>query len=300
MIYEAYLDESGCDDQSKILVVGGYVIAEPDARIMERKWKTLLERYKVPFFHMVDCAHGAAHFKDIPKAKRANFAQKIIELTLKYKTFGFAFAAPVARQFPVKGYDVYTSAILHSAILLQATLKCELFGESVTLNIEAGHKSAPAARACLDGLKGDGNFDRIAGYSFVGKQEAVLSQAADLLCWQVAKNIKSMAFDSRPSRKDYQALISENTTIFYAWQKDDRMLLVSDPTPHLEQPTRNEVVIDLFRRGEVTSNMLTSWQGLPRNFVQNARGGILVNKMYPAPPALFPGLARRPPAREVS
>ena len=70
MIFEAYFDESGCDDSSKVMVVGGYLIEAQNALKMERAWKRVLKQYSLPHFHMVDCAHGNEAFAKMHVMKR--------------------------------------------------------------------------------------------------------------------------------------------------------------------------------------------------------------------------------------
>src|SRR5690606_41984311 len=57
-------------DGSSVLAVGGYLIRSDRAARMERKWKAALSRYGVPYFHMVDCAHGNGVFQSLSKQQR--------------------------------------------------------------------------------------------------------------------------------------------------------------------------------------------------------------------------------------
>lgn len=276
MLFEAYLDESGCDDQSKVLVVGGYLIEQKNARLMESRWNALLEQYKVPFFHMVDCAHGNKHFKGMPKEKRARFAQKLIELIGKRQSWGFVVACPVARHYPVKGYDPYTTGIATCAMLMQSILQTEMPGQSVTINIEAGHKSAPAAKTVLDRYVGLPDFSKLESYRFARKDQSVLLQAADILCWQVAKNIKNVVFDGRSSRRDYIELVGKTTTIFYQWCKEDRILSVTDNEPAKQKNLPDSMIGELFRTEEVTNEVLKSWEALPSEAVAPGKGPLFL------------------------
>ena len=63
VLWEAYFDESGDDGGFPIMTVGGYLVKPSNARRLERKWRRLLRKYKLPYFHMVECAHGNKNFK---------------------------------------------------------------------------------------------------------------------------------------------------------------------------------------------------------------------------------------------
>ena len=65
--YKAYFDESGCHDGSTVLAVGGYLVRADWATRMQRKWRSALSKYGLPYFYMVDCAHGSGVFKSLSR-----------------------------------------------------------------------------------------------------------------------------------------------------------------------------------------------------------------------------------------
>src|SRR4051794_29762848 len=54
----AYFDESGTDDQSSILSMGGYVGKANQWVEFERNWKELLARRSIECFHLTDYQSG--------------------------------------------------------------------------------------------------------------------------------------------------------------------------------------------------------------------------------------------------
>jgi hypothetical protein len=268
MIYEAYLDESGCDNYSKVLVVGGYLIEAGQARLMDRKWRRVLQRYGIPHFHMVDCAHdpGNGVFAGMPKAKRVNVARKMIELINQHTAWGLAFACPPRRHVNKDGLrDPYTLALEGCLAAIHAVLCTEIPGESVSLFIEAGHKSAPLANRQIEAAREKGIVSKISSYFFVRKEEVPLVQASDILAWQVAKNIKSKIFERtvRANRGDFNALVRSKTSVFYLWLSEDREITIMDVSPHDPSPEVSEAVHDLFKGTEIKSPILDSWTRLP-------------------------------------
>lgn len=56
---EGYFDESGdFDEEPKVFCISGYYLVSEAAKEMHEKWGEVLARHNIPYFHMVDCAHG--------------------------------------------------------------------------------------------------------------------------------------------------------------------------------------------------------------------------------------------------
>src|ERR1700754_5155029 len=84
-LVEAYFDESIGQGRDKvsgrmipILCVAGYLFHNDQAKALCDDWKAVLDGHGLPYFHMVDCAHGAGIFKGIPKNERASIAARMI------------------------------------------------------------------------------------------------------------------------------------------------------------------------------------------------------------------------------
>jgi len=88
----AYFDESGTDTKSEVLCVAGYIFLEEMVGSFEVEWKAMLEKYGLPFFHMVDCAHGTGAFKALTGEQRIEAQKEAIELTKKYASKGIALS----------------------------------------------------------------------------------------------------------------------------------------------------------------------------------------------------------------
>src|SRR3954451_317639 len=86
----AYFDESGSHSDSPVLCVAGYAFQKREARLLAREWNHVLKRYGVPFFHMVDCAHGNEHFTAILKERRIKLATSLIGIVKRRASHGFA------------------------------------------------------------------------------------------------------------------------------------------------------------------------------------------------------------------
>jgi hypothetical protein len=89
---EAYFDESYSDKKPRILAVAGYIF-EKGARLQfDLESRALLDRYSLPYFHMVDCGPGNPPFHHMDKDERAEAATQMIALIRRYALFGVAYA----------------------------------------------------------------------------------------------------------------------------------------------------------------------------------------------------------------
>jgi hypothetical protein len=87
---ESYFDEAGSHDDSTTLCVAGYLFYMREAIRLKREWNKVLKRNDLPFFHMVDCAHGNNPFDKLRKTQRASIAKKMIELIKTHTAIWFA------------------------------------------------------------------------------------------------------------------------------------------------------------------------------------------------------------------
>src|SRR4051812_16718124 len=71
VIHEGYFDESGdIEKDERIFCISGYYIESSRAKELDTSWQCLLDRYNLPYFHMVDCAHGNEPFDKLSKDER--------------------------------------------------------------------------------------------------------------------------------------------------------------------------------------------------------------------------------------
>jgi hypothetical protein len=87
---ECYFDESGSHEASEVLCVAGYIYQKEDCLNLDWQWREALNEYGLPYFRMVDCAHGNGVFADICRTRRSAIARRMIDLIKKYMTFGIS------------------------------------------------------------------------------------------------------------------------------------------------------------------------------------------------------------------
>lgn len=218
ILTEAYFDESGSHGGSSILCVAGYIFRKSAAIKLGHEWRKVLRWKKLPYFHMVDCAHGNGPFANLTKDERIAVETKMIDIIKRYAVQGISVTVdPVEyASFPGKlptKLGLYDNAYAFCAQAILAGVS-EFIERNPRIGrmhyfFEAGHESRPQAdeimRAMFAVPKHKQDF-RYAGHSFVEKPDAPQIQAADLLAWQWYTDRRHQR-EGKPRRKDCASLL---------------------------------------------------------------------------------------------
>jgi hypothetical protein len=92
----AYLDESGIHSGSKICAVAGFVGAEEEWVVFERRWKQVLKRAGISAFHMVEFESRRNEFEGWSDTRRKMLLSELIEVIKAREVFGFGSALVMA------------------------------------------------------------------------------------------------------------------------------------------------------------------------------------------------------------
>jgi hypothetical protein len=261
-LFGAYFDESGCHDGSRVLAVGGYLIRADRAARMERKWKAALKRYGLPYFHMVECAHGSGAFALLSKTSRIRVQTRMIELIKKHTALGFVTIVNPKRFEQVEPLpDPYTFSV--NACLMGI---CAWFTDKPDSEIdfvfEAGHRNGKKADQHLMQHKNSRDEDISRYYRshrFANKHDACLLQAADLLVWQSAKFMRDKVSKSRGPRADFISLIQHPTVFGYVVVHNGTLALSVDNSPEFAQSDRDEYIRAMFSDAACDNQVLDEY-----------------------------------------
>lgn len=220
MIVEGYFDESGdLEDQPGVFCISGYFIPPEAARAMQVEWLSMLERYQLCFFHMVDCAHGNEGFAHLTKQDRIDVVTEAIALVKKYTLEGFSILAKEDTYESRTGApDVYTDCASGCVRAVQMFLQMRRVDGPIALFFEQGHKNRyNAYNQIATTLKRPTDT-----LTFGFKKQLPLLQAADLLAWQSGKYAKDYFYPrmlgskpNRPPRKDFESLMEHSHVFLY-------------------------------------------------------------------------------------
>ena len=63
----SHFDETNTHKGAERLCVAGYVFHKDKAEQQAIRWASLVDKWRVPYFHMVDCAHNTGVFGHLTK-----------------------------------------------------------------------------------------------------------------------------------------------------------------------------------------------------------------------------------------
>lgn len=218
---QAFFDESGSHEGSPILCVAGYIFRKSEAIKLGHEWRKVLRWKKLPYFHMVDCAHGNGPFANLTKDERIEVQTKLIEAIKRYAVQGMAVTvdpveyATFHKRLPFDP-KLYADAYAFSTQFIMTGVSSFIEKNprvgSMAYFFEAGHKSAPQAHEIMHRMFESPTIKhdfRYAGHAFVEKQKSPAVQAADLLAWQWYTDRRHQA-EGRARRKDCASLLQKH------------------------------------------------------------------------------------------
>lgn len=224
-LIEGYFDESGgSDTKSGVLCIAGYILTSDRAASLDAAWAEVLAEHQLPFFHMVDCAHGAAPFHNKDKDERSSIARKLIDLVKGHVTEGFAFITDreTYKLKSGKEQDAYSYAARMAVNVMKFFIDANRLTGDMACFFEAGHASQGRAYAAIaEEMRSGLN----ASVTFHGKTQLRLLQAADLLAWQVLKYVNDARSQARPPRKDFLSLMEHPHSFFHVGSRDGELTM---------------------------------------------------------------------------
>lgn len=248
-MFHAYFDESYTNDKA-VFCVGGYLVHADRAIVMERQWLALLKEYDVPYFHMVDCAHGNEHFERLNAIERRVLVSKLIDLIKRYTYAGFA-AVVKSRRCPILHADeanpYYVCLELAFTAMATGLLNASIPDQKVALFAEADCNDM---RFAIRNLHNLADLQGYSSHTFAKKSELCLLQAADLLAWQLNRDIRGRFLENRPRRKDFASLLQHSHLFCYTGIHDDKATLRLDVNPAvLDNESLNNYLKAIFSKG---------------------------------------------------
>lgn len=267
MRMEGYFDESGSFEEAPhIFCLAGYIIGADAAKVIDAKWEAVLKEHDIPYFHMVDCAHGTGIFANMDKAERIVIETKLIELIKAHTLEGWAIVAKRDNfKLSIEQPDPYSALVKICVIALQSFMHGQRIEGDMAYFFEAGHKN-----------KGDA-YNHVAkmiselpaSITFAEKADLRLLQAADILAWQVAKFAKDDLSKKRPRRKDFASLLEHKHTILYLENQDSMDIMRTEVWPPNRRKSNSGA---MFFGSEGTSVVFSDGTRLPVVYIDQTKG----------------------------
>lgn len=217
-IIQSFFDESYGDDNPYPFCVAGYVFTKLKLAAFERDWRSMLRKWELPYFHMVDCAHGNPPFDKLGRDGCINAAKDAISIIQKYAALGVGITLdPDKFEKDWQHKEIIKSA--YECCVWMSVVAIKKWADEVRPSarfsyiFEQGYVNNGRALQAMVALFSDPELKakyRSPGFGFVEKADSPGVQAADLLAWQLFTENKRIRDGIRPkARKDFSALMAK-------------------------------------------------------------------------------------------
>lgn len=211
---EAYFDETNSEDKHTLLAVSGYIFERDQCLALDGVWRQILEDYKLPYFRMSACAHGAKPFDKLGKDEREEAARRAIKAIKDHMLFGFSASVrekDYAEWMPPRNTvgSPYVWCCWNSLIGVREWAIRTGFTGKIAYYFEAGHKHQTEANGVMNRIFKDDDFRRryrYGSHAFVPKETNRPVQTADVLAWHHVQDYRRY-LEGRDRRKDFAALL---------------------------------------------------------------------------------------------
>lgn len=212
MLRYVYMDESGTHAGSPAASMAAYVFDKEQASRFSRDWEKVLQRFKIPFAHMTDCATGNATYANLSMEERIDSVKALIGLTRLRSRFGIAVSIDQVRYNQLFGkgrydHDIYSVCLSFCVKAVHEWARETGCRGRFVYVFEAGHNYQEEASRIMNAI-GEGSIgNSYASHTFARKQDALPLQAADMLAWQYSHFLKRRSEGFPNRRKDFEALL---------------------------------------------------------------------------------------------
>jgi Protein of unknown function (DUF3800) len=213
VLAESYFDETNTHGGGERLCVGGYIFYKEAAERQAKRWVELLGKWKIPFFHMVDCAHNAEVFSHLTKDECDLAAREAIQIIKETASMGVVVTVLESDYIQImpqvdffgSAYDTCARDVMSG---VSAWIEQSEFTGSMHYYFEGGTDTEANASFSIMRMMKDPDMRkeaRYSGHSFVPKILSPGVQAADILAWHAGQDCKR-ALRGDPMRKDFDSL----------------------------------------------------------------------------------------------
>lgn len=213
MLAESYFDETNTHKGAERLCVGGYVFHKEAAERQASRWVELIDKWRIPYFHMVDCAHNTGVFGHLNETECDLAAREAIQIIKDTASTGICVTVSESEYLEIvpqlKFYGSAYDACARDVITgVSAWIDATGFKGAMHYYFEAGTETENnASWSILQVMKEPELKEsaRYEGHSFVPKIRSPGVQAADILAWHAGQDCKR-ALRGQRMQKDFESL----------------------------------------------------------------------------------------------
>jgi hypothetical protein len=240
---EAFFDES---ESGGFFCLAGYIFTHENSVALSREWISLLESYKLPYFHMKEATNPKG-FRHLSPADTRLLSIALHDLIKKYSSRGYAAT------FDLKHEHLLPSARMHGLWKVSPYVLCSYFclmsvrhwvndsGYSglVDYHFEQGHRSQGEANQVMSDIFAVPELRdayRYGSHSFSGKEDVLLLQTADIFAWHWRKNVVERSKGNMKVRADLNSLLEQADKYFIHHFDADTLIAFLDSVVRGQNP----------------------------------------------------------------
>jgi hypothetical protein len=154
--YRVCLDESDSHDGAPALCVAAYLFEKDACDQLDIKWKSVLDEYELPYFHMVDCVHLKRPFDKLARDQSIDVEKKVIAIISEHMLLGAAITVNE------KDYNnwaarkelgtAYSYCCWQTIVMVNARMDERKLDGEIAYFFEVGHESAGETHAIMEAI----------------------------------------------------------------------------------------------------------------------------------------------------
>lgn len=224
-MFEAYFDASGTHSAAKDLCLAGYIFKREKAFVFDVAWRQMLSKYKLPYFHMKECAHAEGVFKHLGHAGCDIAAREAIDLIKFHASKGIAFSVDKSIAANLRQGSMwkneYAFIVGQVFFAIRDWALSDSSGGEVSCLFESGDEGRGQAVEAAETILKETHFRqscRISSFAWADKNEETPLQAADMLAWHVNKWLGMRRRGTFKRRGDFKSLL-EIPMVYHHWDR---------------------------------------------------------------------------------
>jgi hypothetical protein len=246
VLKEVYLDDAGTDESSEICICAGYIARWRKWRVLEKKWKRLIQSYGMRHFSMKDWITSS---KDWSKEKRDRFMGALLQIIIEHVECGFIasihkedYLRYVPEKFR-KGVGPPYAACVQLVIGMVENYRIEVTkrsllekpAEHIAYFFERGTKGLGSAIEAAENYLYAIGRSQYREFFTVGKN-ILSSNVADVIAYECNKRWRDLTNGIQKPRYTLTTLLDNIPHRLLHFQGEDLTNLEKEADAHLEYP----------------------------------------------------------------
>lgn len=238
VVFTCYVDDSGTEKQSKIVVLGGCVLDRENFRRFDDRWSKMLRRYRIGALHMTDFVRPfGKHVGMYPELKIALFTEAVktinsrkdssISVALRHAEYKESVPIEVYR----KTIGPYGVAFIHLALFNARVAEHHDYPDQIAYLVDEGSAFAEEIRVGHLFVKSweasNTASVRTGALAFDSDERVSVLQGADVVAWSARRHFSGDGLDNEftPLRDIFQGRFTGSGIRihphFHHWVQDD-------------------------------------------------------------------------------